>query len=203
MVLTRRLASLIFEDVDVTAQTDQSKTDIPNAQPHSPNVAAPFPLPHTTPTTPRSRKQAGQKRLQGLSKLPYDAEHVKEAVKTNLKLDFDIEDWQAHVIYRLLQGYDGVCIAGTGYGKSIIFEGLASMSDEKVVLVICPLKVLEKDQVRDRLCIRLIHVHATDLFTRQSRLVRRVYQLYTSTKTMRAIPASGVRLLPAFIGWCM
>lgn len=138
MVLIRRLASLIFEDADNSAPTVQSKTDAPNAQTHSPNVAAaaPFALPHTTPTTPRSRKQAV-------------VEHVKEAVKMNLKLDFDIEDWQAHVIYRLLQGYDGVCIAGTGYGKSIIFEGLASMSDEKVVLVICPLKVLEKDQVCD------------------------------------------------------
>lgn len=39
-----------------------------------------------------------------------------------------------------------MCLTGTGYRKSIVFEGLAAMQ-EKAVIVICPLKALERDQV--------------------------------------------------------
>jgi superfamily II DNA helicase RecQ len=38
-------------------------------------------------------------------------------------------------------------VTGTGYGKSIIFEGLAALNKTKIVIVICPLKGLERDQV--------------------------------------------------------
>ncbi|TDL28995.1 P-loop containing nucleoside triphosphate hydrolase protein, partial [Rickenella mellea] len=55
--------------------------------------------------------------------------------------------WQAHLIYKILEGFDTMCLAGTGYGKSIVFEGLAAMEKAKVVIVICPLKALERDQV--------------------------------------------------------
>ncbi|KLO13734.1 hypothetical protein SCHPADRAFT_350796 [Schizopora paradoxa] len=146
MVHTRRMASMVFEDLDTSTPSDQNHLGSPGAQPRSSTPIPPFPLPHTTPTTPRSHKKAGQKRLQGITELPYDVNSVKETVKSCLKLDFEIEDWQAHTIYRLLQGYDGISIAGTSYGKSIIFEGLAAMSKKKVILVVCPLKVLEKDQ---------------------------------------------------------
>jgi superfamily II DNA helicase RecQ len=36
---------------------------------------------------------------------------------------------------------------GTGYGKSVIFEGLVALNKSKIVIVICPLKALERDQV--------------------------------------------------------
>ncbi|KAF8164511.1 P-loop containing nucleoside triphosphate hydrolase protein, partial [Mycena galopus ATCC 62051] len=45
-------------------------------------------------------------------------------------------------------GYDSLLIAGTGYGKSIIFEGLVALNKTKIVIVVCPLKALERDQVR-------------------------------------------------------
>lgn len=147
MVQTRKASALHLKDQQDTAPMDCTHSDTPNSQPLSSAGTAPFPLPHNTPTTPRSHKQAGGKRLQGITELAYDVPRMKILVKKRLKLDFDIEDWQVHIIHRLLQGYDGVCVAGTGYGKSIIFEGLAVMSKKKVVLVVCPLKVLEKDQV--------------------------------------------------------
>lgn len=52
------------------------------------------------------------------------------------------------MIRRILQGYDSIFCAGTGYGKSLIFEGLAVLGGpKKLVIVISPLKALERDQV--------------------------------------------------------
>ncbi|KAJ7780672.1 P-loop containing nucleoside triphosphate hydrolase protein, partial [Mycena maculata] len=56
---------------------------------------------------------------------------------------------QGELIRRLHQGYDSLMLAGTGYGKSIIFEGLAALNKAKIVIVICPLKALERDQVNE------------------------------------------------------
>ena len=72
---------------------------------------------------------------------------IKSRLRAALKLDYEPDDWQAHAIQRVLRGYDTVLCAGTGYGKSLIFEGLAHLSKKKVIIVICPLKALEKDQV--------------------------------------------------------
>lgn len=64
-----------------------------------------------------------------------------------MKLEFSLEEWQSETILRVLEGYDSIFVAGTGYGKSVIFEGLAAMSPKKTFVVVCPLKTLEKDQV--------------------------------------------------------
>jgi superfamily II DNA helicase RecQ len=46
-----------------------------------------------------------------------------------------------------MQRYDSIFCAGTGYGKSLIFEGLAVLGGlRKLVIVISPLKALEHDQ---------------------------------------------------------
>jgi len=67
-----------------------------------------------------------------------------------LKLSYTPDNWQAHLIQQILQGYDSIFCAGTGYGKSLIFEGLAVLGgSQKLVIVISPLKALERDQVRD------------------------------------------------------
>ncbi|KAJ7794203.1 hypothetical protein B0H14DRAFT_3497222 [Mycena olivaceomarginata] len=34
--------------------------------------------------------------------------------------------WQAHVVQRILKGYDSIVVAATGLGKSPIFEGTAN-----------------------------------------------------------------------------
>ncbi|KAK0466075.1 P-loop containing nucleoside triphosphate hydrolase protein, partial [Desarmillaria tabescens] len=65
------------------------------------------------------------------------------------KLSYHPDDWQAHLIHRILQGYDSIFCAGTGYGKSLIFEGLAALRGKgKLVMVISPLKALEWDQIK-------------------------------------------------------
>ncbi|KZT74241.1 hypothetical protein DAEQUDRAFT_807906 [Daedalea quercina L-15889] len=39
---------------------------------------------------------------------------------------------------------------GTGYGKSLVFHGIAKLAGEnKAAIVICPLKALEADQLRE------------------------------------------------------
>ncbi|KAJ6578244.1 P-loop containing nucleoside triphosphate hydrolase protein, partial [Mycena capillaripes] len=72
---------------------------------------------------------------------------IKSKVRQRLGLEFDLDDWQGELIRRLRQGYDSVMVAGTGYGKSVIFEGLAALNKAKIVIIICPLKTLERDQV--------------------------------------------------------
>ncbi|KLO10525.1 P-loop containing nucleoside triphosphate hydrolase protein, partial [Schizopora paradoxa] len=117
------------------------------AQPRSSNVRDT----NDTPSSPRRRKPAGgtPPRLDGLRDTKLTVEDVKRTVRDRLGLDFEIADWQAHVIHRVLSGHDSVSVAGTSYGKSIIFEGLSAMDLKKTVIVVCPLKILEKDQVQN------------------------------------------------------
>jgi superfamily II DNA helicase RecQ len=55
-------------------------------------------------------------------------------------------------ILEIKEGNDVIFVAGTGYGKSLIFEGVAALSKKKTVVVIAPLKALEYDQVSSK-CI--------------------------------------------------
>ncbi|KAJ7608875.1 P-loop containing nucleoside triphosphate hydrolase protein [Mycena polygramma] len=104
---------------------------------------------HQVPATPRKRKTPAPDRLLGVKQLQETLQDVKKKTRERLKLDFDLDDWQGELIRRLRQGYDSLMVAGTGYGKSIIFEGLAALNKAKIVIVICPLKALERDQVNE------------------------------------------------------
>jgi superfamily II DNA helicase RecQ len=69
-----------------------------------------------------------------------------------LKLSFTPDEWQVYLIQRVQDGYDSIFCAGTGYRKSIIFEGIAALGGQKkVTILISPLKVLQKDQVSELL----------------------------------------------------
>lgn len=105
---------------------------------------------HRVPETPRKRKTPVSDRLLGIKVLKESLADVKYRVRERLGLGFDLDDWQGELIRRLRQGYDSLLVAGTGYGKSIIFEGLAALNKTKVVIVVCPLKALERDQVGPR-----------------------------------------------------
>jgi superfamily II DNA helicase RecQ len=85
--------------------------------------------------------------LLGIKVLKETLEDIKVRARERLGLGFDLDDWQAELIRRLRQGYDSLLVAGTGYGKSVIFEGLAALNKAKIVIVVCPLKALERDQV--------------------------------------------------------
>jgi ATP-dependent helicase YprA (DUF1998 family) len=117
--------------------------------PPSPNTPRKRPqTPPRTPGTPRRRKFPSSNRLQGIKPANLSFTQIKEKLVEKLKLTFPPDEWQLHLISRIRQGYDSVFCAGTGYGKSLIFEGLAALGGKgRVVIVISPLKALERDQV--------------------------------------------------------
>ncbi|KAJ6621995.1 hypothetical protein B0H10DRAFT_2187778 [Mycena sp. CBHHK59/15] len=92
------------------------------------------------PATPRKHKTPAPDRLLGVKPLKETLQEIKNKTREHLKLNFDIDYWQGELIRRLRQGYDSLMIAGTGYGKSIIFVALAALNKSKIVIVICPLK---------------------------------------------------------------
>jgi len=61
-------------------------------------------------------------------------------------------DWQVRASLKVLEGNDGMVVAGTGKGKTIIFAllGLAAELSETrgYYIIVSPLKALEGDQVR-------------------------------------------------------
>ena len=102
---------------------------------------------HRVIDTPRKRKSPPSDCLLGIKVLKETLEDLKIRTRERLGLGFDLDNWQAELIRRLRQGYDSLLVAGTGYGKSVIFEGLAALNKAKIVIVVCPLKALERDQV--------------------------------------------------------
>jgi hypothetical protein len=107
--------------------------------------------PPLLPETPRKRKENANQRLRGIkTKMPENLslDAIRTRFKSVLKLSYTPDDWQVHLIRRILQGYDSIFSAGTGYGKSLIFEALAVLGGaKKLVIVISPLKALEHNQV--------------------------------------------------------
>jgi superfamily II DNA or RNA helicase len=90
-------------------------------------------------------------RFYGTKKATFTISEISNQIKQKLQLSFDLEDWQSEIIKRIIQRYDCIFIAGTGYGKSIIFEGVAALQPNKIAIVISPLKALERDQVKSKL----------------------------------------------------
>jgi hypothetical protein len=82
----------------------------------------------TAPETPRRRKDNVLQRLRGINtNLPLNQSltSIRSRLISQLSLSYTPDDWQIHLIRRILQGYDSIFCAGTGYGKSLIFEGHA------------------------------------------------------------------------------
>ncbi|KII95860.1 hypothetical protein PLICRDRAFT_170459 [Plicaturopsis crispa FD-325 SS-3] len=111
--------------------------------------------PSAAPSTPRRHKAPpAPNRSRGLVTLPAHLstyEKVEQKLVSSLKLSFLPDKWQVELIMRVLQGYDCIFCAGTGYGKSLVFQGLAALraDKKKLVMVISPLKALERDQVEE------------------------------------------------------
>ena len=128
----------------------------PEARTPSPQLGGPLlpnrpNIPRTDPQTPRRRKPTASVRLQGIkTTMPNNLStaSISRRLIFTLKLQYTPDDWQVHLIHRILQGYDSIFCAGTGYGKSLVFKGLAVLGGKgKLVIVISPLKALERDQV--------------------------------------------------------
>ncbi|XP_068687830.1 ATP-dependent DNA helicase RecQ-like [Montipora foliosa] len=52
-------------------------------------------------------------------------------------------------VKQLFTGGDLLAVLPTGFGKSLIFQLLALVNDDHVVLVICPLKSIVNDQIKE------------------------------------------------------
>ncbi|KAJ7775042.1 P-loop containing nucleoside triphosphate hydrolase protein [Mycena metata] len=107
------------------------------------------PVAPRSPGTPRRHNPPASTRLQGIKKWKHTFKDTQKMVMDRLKLTYTPDDWQIHLIIRILRGYDSIFLAGTGYGKSLIFEAVAALGgSKKVTIIICPLKALEADQVK-------------------------------------------------------
>jgi ATP-dependent helicase YprA (DUF1998 family) len=69
--------------------------------------------------------------------------------------------WQAHAMQALLEGRDVLVRAGTGSGKSLIFESIVLAKKGAVVLVISPTLALMVNQVGELSvqCLIVVRVH--------------------------------------------
>jgi ATP-dependent helicase YprA (DUF1998 family) len=68
-------------------------------------------------------------------------------VKAENIFGFKLKQWQINAIDKIQCGKDVVIVAGTGSGKSIVFQGACLLGEQAIVLVICPLVSLMEDQV--------------------------------------------------------
>nr|VWO95074.1 ATP-dependent RNA helicase mak5 (EC [Ganoderma boninense] len=78
----------------------------------------------------------------------------QDEIKAATKQIFGYEPraWQLQTMEKILEGYDVMTVAGTGAGKSLVFAliviAAALAKVRGLVLVVCPLKALQNDQVR-------------------------------------------------------
>ena len=127
-----------------------------------------------TPATPQQRKDNALLCLCGIKiRLPgnLSLESIYTCLIAELSLLYTPDDWQVHLIQHIFQGYDSIFCTGTGYGKSLVFEGLAIFGGAgKLVIVISPLKALEHDQA----CYVLSNFQSLNFCCRQSKPWQRV-----------------------------
>ena len=80
-----------------------------------------------------------------------------EDIKAAIQQIFGYEprSWQLKLAEKVLEGHDAIGLAGTGAGKSLVLAILAVAAElaefQGLVLVVCPLKSLENDQVSDHI----------------------------------------------------
>lgn len=88
-------------------------------------------------TWPRLKKKVGEGKL-------------RDEIKN--RFGYYPHDWQLRAALKVLEGNDGIVVAGTGKGKTIVFAlvGLAAelSGSDGHFIVVSPLKALEGDQVR-------------------------------------------------------
>jgi len=76
------------------------------------------------------------------------------AIETNFRVT--PREWQRNVFLQLLAGLDVLVSAGTGSGKSLLFQGMCLLFSRASVLVISPLKALMEHQVKLLMAAELI-----------------------------------------------
>ena len=106
--------------------------------------------------TPRHRKTPRSSSNPGLpnAKWPRIGKKIpiEEIVSVTKQIfGYKPRPWQLKLFTKCAEGYDTFAIAGTGYGKSLMFALLAIAVElagcKGTVMIVCPLKSLELDQV--------------------------------------------------------
>lgn len=79
----------------------------------------------------------------------YDSAKTRQDLKRLFRERFgtDPYEWQVDVTEAILLGLDSVVIAGTGAGKTMPFMMPLLLNRDKRIIIVSPLKVLQKDQV--------------------------------------------------------
>lgn len=99
----------------------------------------------------RTRSSANLKAAQRLAakNKDYNSEQTRERLSNIFTERFGQTpySWQLDVTEALLLGLDTVVIAGTGAGKTMPFMMPLLLHPEKLVIILSPLKVLQRDQV--------------------------------------------------------
>jgi superfamily II DNA helicase RecQ len=67
--------------------------------------------------------------------------------KVNMVFGHELRPWQEHATAQLRKGRDTMVKAGTGAGKSLVYQSMTQSRPNAIVLVICPLVSLMEEQV--------------------------------------------------------
>jgi superfamily II DNA helicase RecQ len=70
---------------------------------------------------------------------------LKELIQTRFRLT--ARDWQMCAIHAALKGHDVMIRAGTGSGKSLVFQAISLVKENAIVVVVSPINGLMDNQV--------------------------------------------------------
>jgi superfamily II DNA helicase RecQ len=84
------------------------------------------------------------------SPLSDNFEALRPKILERFRVPESLYPWQSHAIDKILGGDDILISAGTGWGKSLVFQSLALAKPDAVVLVIAPLNALMETQVQSQ-----------------------------------------------------
>ena len=88
-----------------------------------------------------------QRFLDGVPSNPWSHQIHGFAAVVERRFGVKLRNWQGQVMKSIWDGNDVLVRAGTGYGKSLLFQSLAELRDESIVLVIVPILALMEEQV--------------------------------------------------------
>lgn len=110
---------------------------------------------NSNPSHPNTTRPPATKQWPQLPKTLATSELVNA---TERIFGYKPRQWQTEATIKILEGHDTFVLAPTGAGKSLVFAMLAVAAEltgsQGLVVVICPLKALQLDQVCASFCRR-------------------------------------------------
>ena len=97
---------------------------------------------------PQRTKTSRQRFVRAHVDNPLGEQYLRFVPTVQLRFKTTPYDWQGHAIQAVMHKRDVIVRAGTGSGKSLIFQAAALFHPKAIVLVFSPLLGLMDDQVR-------------------------------------------------------